>query len=38
VKSLVELGKWGCETDALKIKRVSTSNYFEEEDFYPDEL
>jgi hypothetical protein len=29
----------GCETGAFKIKNwISTSNHFENEDFYPDEL
>ena len=28
----------GCETGALKKKRISTGNHFEEEDFCPDEL
>jgi hypothetical protein len=28
----------GCETGALKKRRILTSNQFEEGDFYPDEL
>jgi hypothetical protein len=29
----------GCETGAFITKQwISTGNYFEEEDFYPDEL